>query len=816
MENPIEYEGILGKTADELFVAYPVEDLGQLINKLSVDVAEKKQRLKVLVGNKYRDLLNVADDIIKMNEITTVENEELMHLAFKRSDYNSKALLNLSKFNNTMHHYEIEKAQNSNRPNIMKNVVHDLNYSLLTFKHQLNDELNGPANTTSFEPESSKLMSDDLDEVLDDYQPISAGVSNNFVIISKTIFLVHHYFKDELSNTRKTFSTLKYKQLCSEFTDLLESSIIKLKHESDCELVSQLALSYLIANQSNPTDTIKWMTNQRLHYFQKMVATKATFQELLNYIYITIEYMSILKSRIPILINRAKNNTGSSNWIQQTCFKKWIKWLKQASSSDSFDSEGDIDVQYNFNLGSLTVDSAGINCIIAEWKVKAAEFLLINFTDRFDKASANLTDLVVLLKYVLVSFKHFTSLVELPVGDDTIIQFIIKKWSTSYLSQLSIELNEFGNIKELVISTFNDEAKILSITLNSQERQLYDFDNDFTIESVLQMSKENSNQDPVLNLLHIFKEDLRSIINSIESLQSLTFLIKKPVISIDDTEDEDFWSTVSNNLKDFLNDCVTKSVSILNDSIKQFFANISECLESKTKKVSNIQLLYLIRILVHLENNIQLEEIYATFDKYLQTELDRSISLESLVEPLLEKSFDIIVTSVYDESYKEQFKRILDQRFSEDHEYPEMMLWETMPDDKQIPTVCSIEYCKTILGYIQQLMYVEDMNYSNIYSLISFDTARQKIINILLQNIVDKLDELDDTVKSPQLLLTYADYLFTLQLKQDSSNTADPEISSKFTKLYPELADGEYNKQIQSAISENYKNQYLIFYPLTK
>lgn len=822
----ISYDEIGGKSADELFTEYSVEDLGELITRLSDDINTKRHKLKILVGDKYRDLLHVADDIIEMNEITFEENEQLMSLAFKRSNYNAKSLSNLSKFNTHLQQVKIEQAQKSNRSTILRNVIHDLNYSLISLKQSLDKEVqfvreNHHLDTTG--NNENLELSPDLDESLEYYKPISSGVSNNFVLIAKLIYLIDYYFNSEISNQPKSFASVKYKQLCEEFQNIVEMHMMRLKYESDFDFLLKLSISYLICNKKEPIDVIRWVLDKRLEHFQQLLDNRVPFQELLNYVFFTIEYINLLQSRLPVLTSRLKTNVGTSNWIQQTSFQKWSKWLsnvKKTKINHSTDLEAnDDEFEFHYDIKNYNIDKAQVNELFYDWKLEIGNLLAGNFDLRFGEVNDNLLDSVVLLRYVLVSFKHYSSLSELPIKNKNLTDFILDTWSESYLSTLSTESAEFDKIGEIIFETFNNEELISSTLTTNLDFALFEFDEKFDTQALFSTSIkiENDNTDKVLILLGKFKHDLKSINNSLEALKNLTKLVLKPILTIDDYEADEFWVDVSKKLKDILNKSVKISMKILNESIKDFFNKLLSILDAEASTVSNLRIFYIVRILVQLEEKILLNDTYEKFNKYSSSLIDGEINLSSLVKPLLENCFQILVTNTFSKQYSDSLKQLLKNRFSEDVNYPELNLWDEISDGKLIPTTCSFEYLEILMSFCNDLVTVDGKDYSKVFALPSFATARRSLINVLINQFKLSLQEIKpEKVSDDKVILTYSDYIFTSFLLDSETPVSDDATDENFVKLSNVLQDSDYRRQVSRSLFENYKSQSLMYYPLAK
>lgn len=810
-----KFEENLDKSADDLFTNYPVEEIQKLAYKLSAEVDTKRKELKLLVGNKYRDLLHVADDIIEMNKISSIENDELISLAYKKSNYNTKSLSNISKFNLVIETSKVENVQLKNRPIILRNIIHDLNYSLIILKHSLNKELSEETNNNTNNnisddynsEKSSTIQSTQITENLDYYQPIPTTISNNFILLSKFIYLIKLHFSDEIEQNPNLFSVIKFNQLCNEFNELIVSQIIRLKHEVDSQLIINLSLSYIIANKYKLDDIVHLVLNKRLGTFEKMTESKTPFQALLNYLFITITFVKSLQSRIPILISRYKSTSDISGWIKQTSFQKWHQWFvsKSNTKSDLFS-----------NLGDYKLSSEQLDNILKEWKIKVSNLLLADFNTRFNKASGNLSDLVVLLKYVLISFKHFTSLSDLPYNNSKLISHIMNIWSSQYLNKLESKLGEFSDIGSLILNIFKNEELILD-NLNKNV-PLYDFSQDNDINEFLPkfLSKSDDNDDKILAALNNFKQDLKSANISVELLKNLSGMVLKPIITIDDFEDDDFWMNISKELKEILNENVIQSITNLNNSIQTFFENVLNILQKENSKISQLRIFYLIHILVQLEEKIQLDNIYEKFKTYLDVKIENEIKLNSLFEPLLNKSFNILVENIFENNYQGKINDLLVKRLKDSNDdYNEIFLWNVI-EDRKIPNVFSFEYSGLLLNLCGDLMKTNNNDFAYLFSLNEFEEIRKSILSSIINGFEVFLTEhLEDFKSNDLLLLTFSDYLFTKYLINGQTAIQDESIPPKVEKLYDEF-DDETRKQIATSIFDNYKNQYLLYYPLSK
>ncbi|KAG9298438.1 hypothetical protein G9A89_008702 [Geosiphon pyriformis] len=66
--------------ADELFVKHSIPELRALERKTRTDIENKKQELRLMVGERYRDLIDAADCIVNMRKCALSIQEELNHM----------------------------------------------------------------------------------------------------------------------------------------------------------------------------------------------------------------------------------------------------------------------------------------------------------------------------------------------------------------------------------------------------------------------------------------------------------------------------------------------------------------------------------------------------------------------------------------------------------------------------------------------------------------------------------------------------------------------------------------------------------------
>lgn len=822
MEVSTHYENIIGKSASDIFKDYSVDEIGKILNNLSEDVVMKRSELKTLVGNKYRELLNVADEIITMNKITKQENEKLMDLAFKKSNYNPKSLDNLIKFNQNVENAKLQKAVTTNRPIILQNVVHDLNYLLMQLKHDIKDELKSSSNANLLSSESNKndksIKNFNAEDNNANYQPLSQNLQSNFLIVAKHIHLIDYYFSNDIEQHRKTFSATKYKQLCKEFNHLLDSQLVTLTHEADNEFLTNIFASFLVNQKVSATETVLWILNKRLEYFKFLSDNSAKFEDLLEYIFITLQYIENIKSRSSLVFSRLKNNSDNYNWIKQTTFNEWIKWINQEPFSNS-DISLKTDFTFEFSKEDMELSKEKLESIIDNWKSDIALELLSNFDQRFEKSSSNLMDLTVLLNHVLTSFKQFTSLTTLPTDDGFIINYIVDKCDTEYSAQVRNQINQFKNISNIIISTFKNKEEILSTLSNlsnTSSFQYKKFGSRFTIDSFLNTTNSTETTDKVPKLLNGYKSNIKEINNSLELLKSTSYMVKKPVLSVDDYEDDEMWISLSNKLKQIYTGSAESSLKLLNNLITEFLSEVSNILDFQSNVLSNTQIFYILETLNQLAEKIQLNEIYQTLENYLSQSIQGKVNWSESIDPLLGKCFQLILDSKYMETVCSKITNMLEERFNKDDDATETIIWERTLDDKLVATGPSFVYTSLLLTICDDLLYIDDIDYSKLYVTDTFEKTRKDSLEIILNTITSFIKKVENkNVNKTNILLTFSDFLFTMFLLNKEVKDVSEEAKSLFIELDANLSDVEYSVKIMKQIYDNYKTQSLVFFPLT-
>ena len=293
-------------------------------------------------------------------------------------------------------------------------------------------------------------------------------------------------------------------------------------------------------------------------------------------------------------------------------------------------------------------------------------------------------------------------------------------------------------------------------------------------------------------------------------------MVKKPVLSVDDYEDDEMWISLSNKLKQIYTGSAESSLKLLNNLITEFLSEVSNILDFQSNVLSNTQIFYILETLNQLAEKIQLNEIYQTLENYLSQSIQGKVNWSESIDPLLGKCFQLILDSKYMETVCSKITNMLEERFNKDDDATETIIWERTLDDKLVATGPSFVYTSLLLTICDDLLYIDDIDYSKLYVTDTFEKTRKDSLEIILNTITSFIKKVENkNVNKTNILLTFSDFLFTMFLLNKEVKDVSEEAKSLFIELDANLSDVEYSVKIMKQIYDNYKTQSLVFFPLT-
>lgn len=120
---------------DDIFTHLTIQQVQKLNKDYKQNVTNAKNDLHGLVGNKYRDLIKIAEDISNMYVVTSEVDQKLSDLSYGQSKFVSFNTLNsFSRYSSTIRRKEASEARRNEKLTILKNII---NNQLVSFEIRL-------------------------------------------------------------------------------------------------------------------------------------------------------------------------------------------------------------------------------------------------------------------------------------------------------------------------------------------------------------------------------------------------------------------------------------------------------------------------------------------------------------------------------------------------------------------------------------------------------------------------------------------------------------------------------------------------------
>ncbi|KAG7842091.1 hypothetical protein KL942_000829 [Ogataea angusta] len=815
------------KSATELFEEYSIQQLQQLKVQLAADVHNKKLELRALVGNNYRDLLKVADDIIQMNDLADQQTSRLSDLTYRKAKYDDKSLRNFNKFFSAVRANDLENTKFRNRQMLLRNIVDHLDFGLQVLRDEVEEM---QAETGVYENEDGENSHD--------------SVSLQFVQLAKQFYLTESFFGDELKET--SFVVEKFGKMKQEFLQELQTEMANCTGDGDYEFALHLLVSYIFVAQSQILEALEWYLSVRYGKVRDFGLMHDLYI-CLNYIYNTLSYLTVFCSKLPSTLMRQVHSSANSNWVANTGFRKYSRWL---------DIPASYKVDFPLPLNELkSIPEKEADKITEKWKIDVGAYL----NEQIGTDFAHSKDLEVLsssLSKVLQSFKKFTSLVAIRYEDSRLVDNLLSVWKSIFFSFLESNVGNFQNISNLILETYGS-SEILQSTHTTSGLNLFQYTDLTDIDLYLSQISSPSLYavDTIVSQLGQFKLTLVMVLDSLQGLSKLSSSLTKQVLSIDDYEDDEYWEKTAVCLNDLVDEGICFVIEQLNKLITDFLKEIGKLVDSGES--SPIKHFYIIRVLYQLRENININTIYDQFKRIsVSAQKFQTLDLSSMVDELLRKIFKPLVVSI-SLPFREEMKQMIKKRPT--GKYAEVALWTSNESGLPVPNAPSFELENLLYRLSCGLTNVAENpseDYSDVYFSDTFAEAKLGLVDDLIgcleieeqksdnidheeEHVVREEDDIESaTERSVDLaaqqkhsidsktiaLLTFADLVFLNCFKTDPlSETAlldqmQKGVSRKrvetLTEINPDLADRAYTQGICKGILDHFKGCMLMFGPL--
>lgn len=204
---------------DDIFTHLTVPQIQKLNREYKQNVSNAKNELHALVGSKYRDLIEIAEDISSMYAVTSEVDQSLLNLSYKQSRFVKFSGSNAaSNYNSFIRKQEASEARKAEKLTILKNVI--------------NNQL------TSFEI-----------KVLSSRQRPPLRNTANYIYYAKCFYTLETIFKDTLSTE---------KQLSDKLTAFKSSFLAFLRERLSSYNVFSLSSYSNSASEYRPSQNLVW------------------------------------------------------------------------------------------------------------------------------------------------------------------------------------------------------------------------------------------------------------------------------------------------------------------------------------------------------------------------------------------------------------------------------------------------------------------------------------------------------------------------------------------------------------------------------
>lgn len=418
-------------SVDEIFSKYSVHQVQKLHYDYKRNVAKAKEDLHRLVGEKYRDLIRIAEDIEGMSEMSREVDNHLSDLSYKPSNYVSFGSSSLSKFDSMIRRSNARSSRTKSYKTILNNVI---NNKLISLDLKLKTDKLKRSSTLVFMAKLYYTIGVTFKETLRQ----NPNSSTNLIIL-KNSFVNYLEYKIATFNTASESLLADSEILYSkgkrfdedgdiefytdtfgddeqeELSDLEESdySIPVPSHFNSASPIVNYVLAYIIVNHDNEAlDTLekvadKFITlrqnylSKRLESVQKSAKNlpkpKIDFFPVFNYIETTCSYVDKLFVSQDTATNdlyrllksvtdwNASDIIGFHNWFDEERvsfdLRQYLLHVPPENTEKKFSAFASI--AYNFLIDCLVTCSKTSDFVQSS---KSSLYLLHNFVNALRRA----------------------------------------------------------------------------------------------------------------------------------------------------------------------------------------------------------------------------------------------------------------------------------------------------------------------------------------------------------------------------------------------------------------------------------------------
>lgn len=583
--------------------------------------------------------------------------------------------------------------------------------------------------------------------------------ADDFVKLAKHCYLLQLIFKETLSSNTGYFPVVKFQQLRNEFARLIQSQIILIEEEFEAEFYLGLLVSHILVTGQTPLESAIWSIDVRVDHMEK-ASSCWSFNKLLTYSFLTLQMTLISNQKLSVLLSRQV--ATSSQWFHQTGFVSWENWL---------DLQGfKLDFPKTLTSG-FVIDTA----VKAEWEMRIGAL----FKSSYDRQLALDDDKVSIGIKCLTIFKSFSSLTKIKFNDsESAMGYILNSVEDNLVAFTKEQLDHLTHNCDSILNKFENIEHIETICTKSGLNLFTDVTLNELVETF------NKPQEP-----NVFQKNTEAIIQNIESIKKLSRSIRKPVLSIDDTDDDEFWTGVSKRLS---KDVVDQSVAQCNKTLKETFDTFLSQIQDKLKMdKENVQWLFLIRSLIKFEtefNIVQFQKSLGEINATAADTIDTSTEFQTCIL----------------ESFRKVFNG-LHAKYANDiaHGYKlEANLFGVSIEDIVLDMVL----------YLRRPHGKED--FADVFGSEAIE-VQDEFLTRLTTTMRKEITQVSDNLTSEEAITAYSNCCFVeSMLSSKPSSLESDAIMTHFKTTQAVFPSGEKLSLLQSTVKDHFHTERIIFSPL--
>lgn len=656
-------------SVDEIFVQYSVPQIQKLQREYKNNYIQAKDDLHRLVGEKYRDLIRIAEDIDDLSVLSRKIDSQLTELSYKPLRHVEFGTNPLSKFERSVRIEKASKSRQASHKTILNNII---NNKLIGYDLSLQTDALRKTSTLVAVAKVYYTIGKLFDKVLQENPYVNSNLQQlkeNFI----------SYLENKIasfSSSEQNSSGLDRKDLFQASANLNDSDSLDfifgfedeaqdLSDEEDNELIDSIhrgssipivnvLIAYIVVNHDNPLlDTFEKISRKfidlRYNYLEKVVssalASQASIQKemsvnftvIFQYVEATCSYFEHFFLKLDPVSNDLWNQLKHINSWKASDLVGFHNWFNEENiifNSQSYKIDGDLaHIQKDLHkFGDFTYK-------IASELVQNSEDG--DFTHKASKVLGVLQNFVFGLRKSEVIFLSNTSechIVNLLSSGDVVSKLLLDVTSaiTSFLASHRESLvNSEKSVANHVISELQDDVSLtIAFELFTPDFvNMIDVDVDKYFETVLEIStsanpttKSETHRNSCDELKHWFYS-LENLLRSSEifgenTLAKIMHVILRKFKDVEGVSTS--WGTFSaENFSSTFEKLHNEQVALFRKELSLFIATVPSSLSQSSGNSSRLQ--FLLNLFIILKDNIDAVE-----DPKSSTSLHEEIDQQTL------------------------------------------------------------------------------------------------------------------------------------------------------------------------------------------